>query len=1604
MRLERQTRRFAHSILFTFPVVSQEMPVKRTRLNLALLRKNPGLSAGSSRKISGGSNILEAQLSRRRWFGVASAAAVMAAPAFKAVGKTLTGPVEVSFSKRTASFRLRSGEEWIVDTRMFAGSPSLRVDKQEEDITLELKDAKFPGTAYAADFTATIKPAMFGHRIDVSFLFGGFSGTASFESWLQGMESLRSNVRLQERPCRLNRTHGIELAGTGEASFSPDWTMNIIGNQIAECTLDDTKLMCDEVLLRIPSKGEEQLLVDTPVRRTLMTLSRGEQQWSFSPPGHRQSGWKFHAGEDSFDVVNIEAVERRSGAKQYALIAESQNGPGTLTVYPGTSLDGFKNVPVGLRLRKAQYAVAFDRKGDQRAVMARFSDEPVWFSAGVMGFQVSDAPETLPFEFVTEGRSLKRVQCAPAILQTYVPLPDAIVEPTRARPGAQLVFASGQEKQAKPAVQNTQIQNQAKPQEVVKYNLAIPTISAIRPEDLVKIDFDFKNLVLQKSGAQTVLTRDKGGPGYIIATLPPQNITEKAFYETAGADFKQTQKEKDSGRPNYPGGPENPENPPIASRISGPSRLVFIVPGSAKPIPFTLESLLKTCGELQLSVSTNASQLTAEQKKVLAWLQSQGKKAQATVMGAMSAAQNLRGKIQGAKEVKGVRDAVQQSLAGLKSTASVVEAMPLGLAPSKALQKRFTTLQNAVVHASNYAPQDVQKYADALSNFWDSAQQSNMFASADAMSAIGAGLYAPSPTAPKPPQELETAIEAPYRLIISPNSYAGWAHQSKLSGTTGRIELWHTRLGVLAQGTVLESIDALRTIRAIWSPDSDASLKHAEGNPPTDDSNPFRSSLDRRDRYELVQLTSNFASPFARARGGATKPEPLPVDVESLMLSSLGAWVNFHGAWDPLPPMSIETWRHRGTMGRDHYVKVVYAGYLFPFGHRASLVKITERKFQKGPNGQTAAYLRQRMFIIVRESEKTYPGEGQDNVEGGYHNAWRNPFRTIHITTVVTPNLDSPGARAIQGRGQSAFWPFVSGKGFRFHMRGEDWDGNHTEFASPVIFLDQGAALDSVVLDSARSSFQDTKEGNDNLNLVSINGQRVALADSQKPGDTTFETNAVSFGVELNKSQAASLLNQKHPPFYPILVSAQVRIKAVEQLLGPAGPKVIKYDETYAKSGFDPNVNKGEVFARMFDESQHISVDFNDDPTKAGGLVTPSMVIKGLSRSIGAVGGSVDEARDGKFNPGSFFSEFLDKVKIFGALPLASILPDNQDLDRIPQIQSVNTGSFVDTTVTWNPRLKGDKDNLFVPADTENGMTVRVCLHTPLDGSPPSSIIEAEIRNFEIQLLPTHGFIAVPFDSIRLRMQSGQKMDVEVKLAGDGLRFLNELSFVNEIRKFIPSSGFSDPPFLNVSASGVVVGYTLPIPMIAVGVFSLQNISLSASFEVPFDGRAVNMGFAFCTRENPFLLTVAIFGGGGFFGITLDPNGLQKLETSLEYGGAVAINLGVAQGGVYVLAGIYYYNVGKDSGYEAHLRCGGALTVLGLVCISVEFYMGLMYQSADGTLTGEAFVEVKVKIAFFSKSVTLHTSRTFAGSPNDPLISEVYTEQDWNNYLLAFAA
>ncbi|HKI07120.1 MAG TPA: hypothetical protein VKA09_01870 [Nitrososphaeraceae archaeon] len=78
----------------------------------------------------------------------------------------------------------------------------------------------------------------------------------------------------------------------------------------------------------------------------------------------------------------------------------------------------------------------------------------------------------------------------------------------------------------------------------------------------------------------------------------------------------------------------------------------------------------------------------------------------------------------------------------------------------------------------------------------------------------------------QPPAPNETAIELPYKLVISPNQEVVWKHRFGLFTSRGRTELWHTRLAlkvpktpITPDGTVELSRNQSAPLRAIWSLD-----------------------------------------------------------------------------------------------------------------------------------------------------------------------------------------------------------------------------------------------------------------------------------------------------------------------------------------------------------------------------------------------------------------------------------------------------------------------------------------------------------------------------------------------------------------------------------------------------------------------------------------------------------------------------------------------------------------------------------------------------------------------------------------------------------------
>ncbi len=616
-----------------------------------------------------------------------------------------------------------------------------------------------------------------------------------------------------------------------------------------------------------------------------------------------------------------------------------------------------------------------------------------------------------------------------------------------------------------------------------------PGAAVVRPDDLLALRVERQNLNIVP-GSPPRLVKAGTGAARLILHFPPQAITEETFFETRPAGTNDPPKQNpNEPPPSDPGGSEPLRPPPVNARVSGESRLAFNVPDGFD-VPYTLAGVLDACRTLALNVAANA---------------------QASAPGRLV----IRGS-----------DLFQ---------ASQVRALPA---------RQRAALASFAVRSLRIA-----------------AVQGDMATVSLRQSSAGGGLRAVAvertpdlvivrdPPKPALPTAAMTSIELPWRLILSPHGAERWRHATApvTSAATGHTELWHSRLVAPDKdGHAIEPPhpDANRTVRAIWALTGEGSPKAMQGqwpNPadlPPPSTSPFRMPLDDFDRFQISHLSSNFSV------SGYT---PQSVGTDLMMLSALGGWLDSRGGWNP-PGLSVEEWVHRATMARDHYVRVVYRGFLFPFGHRVSLVKVSERKFHNGAkdgNGQpvieqvagNTAYLRQRLFMIVRERERTFddPAYAQlRNIAGSVFFQRELPFSTIRILTQVTPNLDRPdiAPSSVAGNGQRMFWPHVGGQPFKFQCVATDLDGRRVAFDLPMIFMDNTMACPRTynattkklepawaTAESSAIVARDAFAAGGAKRTADLKLQRVALATSLKPGDTSVQIETMTFGGEAEPKQ-----------------------------------------------------------------------------------------------------------------------------------------------------------------------------------------------------------------------------------------------------------------------------------------------------------------------------------------------------------------------------------------------------------------------------------------------------------------------------------------------------
>ena len=330
------------------------------------------------------------------------------------------------------------------------------------------------------------------------------------------------------------------------------------------------------------------------------------------------------------------------------------------------------------------------------------------------------------------------------------------------------------------------------------------------------------------------------------------------------------------------------------------------------------------------------------------------------------------------------------------------------------------------------------------------------------------------------PGQFDTFVEAPWRLFLSPDATGQWHHSSEPITHGNWTELWQTRLG---KGAV-EPPASTPHITAIWTP----------AWPALGPADPFPMPLENTDRRDIVTLTTGGRNP-----NGAPFPA-IPIPAKLFMLTPLGASMDLDGRWNEPGVSSLIEWRERMTTGRDSYVRIVRAGFVFPFGHKAVWIIISEREFQVDPSGGITAFLVQKQYVQITEPSKTYPGRTPEP-----YNGRKNPLRTIVVKTTVTPPLDPP-VFIPTSESQGAFWPIASGSPVPFSFQGIDAEGRRIDFTTNVIWVDEEAAFDfatSVPNIEAENSAAPTRLGAARDSVVSSWLSRRRLRPSQVPPRTT---------------------------------------------------------------------------------------------------------------------------------------------------------------------------------------------------------------------------------------------------------------------------------------------------------------------------------------------------------------------------------------------------------------------------------------------------------------------------------------------------------------------
>ncbi|MFF2079658.1 hypothetical protein ACFVXG_33485 [Kitasatospora sp. NPDC058162] len=785
--------------------------------------------------------------------------------------------------------------------------------------------------------------------------------------------------------------------------------------------------------------------------------------------------------------------------------------------------------------------------------------------------------------------------------------------------------------------------------------------------------------------------------------------------------------------------------------------------------------------------------------------------------------------------------------------------------------------------------------------------------------------------------DLLARLEIPWNLLLTLQSDARCTHRTLPStGTAGGTELWHSRIA---------------------GPDGHLTAR------------PVRSLADGTDHGTPLDAW------FDQIVTAAAQNPGIPLTVDRLVLTALGARFTAAAHWPQLE------WAQDSALGRDFHVKVSAPGALFPFGHRAVYIEVSDRRFD-GTDPAVAA-LHRNTFLIVTEPVRDDYGIG----EGGPHER-AFPFQRIAIDPQQTEGLDDAHWLPVDSSTTPprCFWPARARVPVVFTLQARAGTQD-VELHLPLLFVedaatgaDYGALLDGIygrgpvtgpltgALDGARDGAFD--EPGRPLSDIAARIPLAMASATQAIEDTVQEVQSMTFGG------LGAGLSPSGVGFYPQVTQLAVGLPAVRQLLGP----LQALPATLTRNLLDTPWGS-PIPDALLDLVPPHPLDFGAAGARVGALAAPNMLVSQISRTLGPAVSDAFQTDPTKL--------FAPDASLFGVVPLSMLIQavtappkllwQQPPADRSPLLAGQGM-PHPSAELTWHQGLHNPVPPFRPGPDCALDLDVRAQL---VDGKPEMHAT-GTISDFHL-IVPDQGapaYVDLTFTSVTFTADPGKRLNLAVHLTDVTLG--GDLGFLATLQQYLR---FGDNgPHIDPSATSITASYTIAVPSIGLLVFSVQNLTVQAGVTLSLTDQPILLDFAFGTRERPFLVTVSGFGGGGYLELGISAggtdSGLQRFTGGIEFGAAIVMDFVIVSAEVHVFGGVVFAKNGTGTEVTGYLRIGGSVSLLGLISVSIELTLALTWNATVGSLTGSAQLVITVDLTFFSKSFTLECHKCFGNCPS----------------------